>query len=260
MTANNMTIWDAVSKTDPAHTKQFSRAGGFKGTAIKPIWTVKRLTEQFGPVGKGWGMGEPSFNVVPADGELMVYCTVTCWHTDPSQTFVGVGGDKVTAKRKDGGSFNDDEAFKKAFTDAVGNAFKFVGFGADVHMGQFEDSKYVQATAQEFAANDKGPAKRAEKWEGAYSGKSALHRGLIEVERNIRGCGDSDELEAYLSTQEYKDFLWSCEKYSPHYLTGGDPAPPEFVGINELVAKMRSDFSLIESQGDNDVRHAMEGR
>ncbi len=151
MTANNMTIWDEVSKTDPSHTKQFKRAGGFSGTAIKPIWTIKRLTEQFGPVGKGWGMGEPSFNVVPADGELMVYCTVTCWHTDPSHTFVGVGGDKVTAKRKDGGSFNDDEAFKKAFTDAVGNAFKFVGFGADVHMGQFEDSKYVQEMEAEFA-------------------------------------------------------------------------------------------------------------
>lgn len=149
---DNMKIWDAVSKTDPAHTKGFKRAGGFSGTAIKPIWTIKRLTEQFGPVGKGWGMGEPSFNVVPADGELMVYCTVTCWHTEPSQTFVGVGGDKVTAKRKDGGSFNDDEAFKKAFTDAVGNAFKFVGFGADVHMGQFEDSKYVQEVTEEFNA------------------------------------------------------------------------------------------------------------
>lgn len=149
--SDNMKIWDAVSKTDPAHTKPFKRAGGFSGTAIKPIWTVKRLTEQFGPVGVGWGMGEPSFNVVPVEGEVMVYCTVTCWHTDPKHTFVGVGGDKITAKRNSG-PFNDDEAFKKAFTDAVGNAFKFVGFGADVHMGQFEDSKYVEETAIEFNA------------------------------------------------------------------------------------------------------------
>jgi hypothetical protein len=259
MTASNMTIWDAVSKTDPAHTKAFSRAGGFKGTAIKPIWTVKRLTEQFGPVGKGWGMGEPIFNVVPADGELMVYCTVTCWHTDSSQTFVGVGGDKVTAKRSSG-TFNDDEAFKKAFTDAVGNAFKFCGFGADVHMGQFEDSKYVQETAREFAANDTDKPKRAEKWEGPYSGKSALHKGLVEVDRNIRGCGDLAELEAYLATDEYQAFQTSCQRYSPHYLTGGDPAPAEFVGIYDLIKSMRAEYELREAEGDNDVRHAMEGK
>lgn len=146
----NTKIWDAVCKTDPAHTKPFSRSGGFKGTAIKPIWTVKRLTEQFGPVGMGWGMGEPSFTVVPSGEEILVYCTVTCWHTERANTFVGVGGDKVTAKRSSG-PFNDDEAFKKAFTDAVGNAFKFVGFGADVHMGQFEDSKYVQDVTEEFS-------------------------------------------------------------------------------------------------------------
>lgn len=147
----NTKIWDAVCKTDPQHTKPFSRAGGFKGTAIKPIWTVKRLTEQFGPVGMGWGMGEPSFTVVPSGEEILVYCTVTCWHTERANTFVGVGGDKVTAKRSSG-PFNDDEAFKKAFTDAVGNAFKFVGFGADVHIGQFEDSKYVQDVTEEFNA------------------------------------------------------------------------------------------------------------
>lgn len=150
---DNLKLWDALSKTDPRHTKQFSRAGGFKGTAIKPIWIVQRLTDLFGPVGKGWGMGAPSFQVVNATDETLVYCTVECWHTDRANTFYGVGGDKVVTKRQSG-SFNDDEAFKKAFTDAVGNAFKFLGVGADVHMGQFDDSKYVREVAQEFAASE----------------------------------------------------------------------------------------------------------
>lgn len=144
-------IWDALAKTDPSHTKGFSRAGGFKGTAIKPIWIVHRLTEQFGPCGIGWGMGEPSFQVVPAGDEILVYCTVSCWHTTHENTLYGVGGDKVTVKRQNG-AFNDDEAFKKAFTDAVGNAFKFIGVGADVHMGLFDDSKYVQQMEREFSA------------------------------------------------------------------------------------------------------------
>lgn len=149
----NTRFWDALGKTDPKHTKGFSRAGGFKGTALKPIWIVQRLTETFGPIGEGWGMEEPQFNLVHGqDGEVLVYCHVRCWHTNPSQFFYGVGGDKVVTKRSSGQLFHDDEAFKKAFTDAVGNAFKFVGVGADIHMGQFDDSKYVEQVANEFQA------------------------------------------------------------------------------------------------------------
>ena len=151
----NLAIWNALSKTDPKHTKQFSRAGGFKGTALKPIWIVKMLTEQFGPVGKGWGMGEPQFQIVHSlDGEVLVYCTVKAWHGTPENAFYGVGGDKAVAKRNNG-MFCDDEAYKKAFTDAVNNAFKFAGVGADIHMGLFEDSKYVEEVAAEFEAHER---------------------------------------------------------------------------------------------------------
>ncbi len=151
---SNTRLWDALGKTDPAHTKGFSRAGGFKGTALKPIWIVQRLTEQFGPVGEGWGMEEPTFHLVHGqDGEVLVYCHVRCWHTNPGQFFYGVGGDKVITKRSSGQLFHDDEAFKKAYTDAINNAFKFVGVGADVHMGQFDDSKYVEQVGAEFAAS-----------------------------------------------------------------------------------------------------------
>ncbi|MCE2841189.1 MAG: hypothetical protein LW689_06190 [Novosphingobium sp.] len=156
MSDKNTRFWDALGKTDPKHTKGFSRAGGFKGTALKPIWIVKRLTETFGPVGEGWGTEEPQFTLVHGqDGEVMVYCHVRCWHTKPGQFFYGVGGDKVVTKRSSGQLFHDDEAFKKAFTDAVNNAFKYVGVGADVHMGQFEDSKYLDQVGAEFAAEAK---------------------------------------------------------------------------------------------------------
>ena len=145
-------IWEALGKTNPAHTKQFSRPGGFKGTSLKPMWAYKMLTEQFGPVGVGWGHNKPDFQVVHAgtEGEALVFCTVECWHTDRANTFHGVGGDKVLVSRKSG-MFADDEAFKKAFTDAVMNAFKSLGVGADIHMGQFDDDKYVAAMEAEFA-------------------------------------------------------------------------------------------------------------
>lgn len=151
--SGNLRIWDALAKTDPKHTKPFKRAGGFSGTAVKPIWIIKQLTEQFGPAGIGWGVNEPKFEVVPcSEGEILVYCTVSAWHGSKDNILWGVGGDKVVGKNKYGLA-TDDEAFKKAFTDAVNNAFKSIGVAADVHMGLFEDDKYVTQVRAEFAAD-----------------------------------------------------------------------------------------------------------
>ena len=155
---------------------------------------------------------------------------------------------------------NRTSALENCETSAIGRALAAFGFGGTefatanevlnaIHQQSDKPENNAKAAANERINNPKGrePTPRAEKWEGAYSGKSALHKGLTLVDRNIRGCGDSDELEAYLQTQEYKDFVWSCEKYSQHYLTGGDPCPAEFIGITELVERMRSDFALIEN-------------
>lgn len=147
----NTELWDRLGKTDPKHTKSFTRGGGFKGTAIKPMWSYRRMTEEFGPCGTGWGVGEPVFQVVPgADGEVLVYCTASVWYARNGTCSVyGVGGDKVVNKFSSGLK-SDDEAFKKAFTDAVTNALKLIGVGADVHMGLFDDNKYVNSMRDEF--------------------------------------------------------------------------------------------------------------
>ena len=156
---SNMRYWDVLGKTDPKETKQFTRSGGFKGTAIKPMWANKRMTEQFGPAGSGWGSDRPEFHVVPAGDEIMVYCNVALWYKENDNTapsYVhGVGGDKVVVKTKNGLQ-SDDEAFKKAYTDALSNAMKFIGVGADVHMGLFDDSKYVQEMREEFSEPKQG--------------------------------------------------------------------------------------------------------
>lgn len=161
----NLRIWDTLGKTDPSMTKGFSRAGGFKGTAVKPIWCSKRMTEMFGPCGTGWGMTKPEFQTISVGDDILVYCTVGLWHAENkdgtgalrSEIIYGVGGDKVSTKRSDGKLFNDDEAFKKAFTDGVGNAMKQLGVAADIHMGLFDDAKYVSEMKQEFA--EEAPAK-----------------------------------------------------------------------------------------------------
>lgn len=197
----NLDIWNRLGKTDPNHTKPFKRAGGFGGTAIKPIYTTQKMTEEFGPAGKGWGMGEPSFQTVSGSGgQVAVYCTVALWWVDPTDkdgtvnTVYGVGGDMAVVEQKSG-LRTDDEAFKKAFTDAMGNAMKHLGMSADVHMGLFDDSKYVDDVRRELA----GPAFTSSQPKAA---SRELHQTMMDkvIEAGRKG---RKALREYWTSEEF---------------------------------------------------------
>jgi len=156
-------IWDDLKRVPPEQLKGFKRGGGFSGTAIKPMWTIHRMTEVFGACGVGWGMDKPEFQVVTASNETLVYCTVGVWFNvkdKVSAVVYGVGGDKVVAMRSSG-AFTDDEAFKKAYTDALTNALKHIGAGADVHMGLWDGNKYIESEVPKSSAS----LKKAGSWE-----------------------------------------------------------------------------------------------
>ena len=148
---DNLKLWDAVSKTDPAHTKTVNQRGGF--TAIGANYQIKMATEQFGPIGIGWGYdcGEPIFN-----GPFIIV-PVTMWHGDRSNKFGPIlGCAEIAGKRP------DSDAPKKATTDGVTKALSQLGFNADVFLGQFDDNKYVQERKQEVAQDSRPQASDAE--------------------------------------------------------------------------------------------------
>ena len=213
MTSNNLAIWDRLGRTDPSHTKGFSRAGGFKGTAIKPIYTEHKMTEVFGPAGKGWGMGEPTFQVVPGnDGQVAVFCTVSLWWCEPvaangvallpinPRTVYGVGGDMVVVKQSSG-LRTDDEAFKKAFTDAVGNAMKHLGMSADVHMGRFDDSKYVSEVRAELAEQSAAPTTAPARISSYLAKKVFKTDVLLEEIDTAKSDKRCDEIQATVENE-----------------------------------------------------------
>ncbi|MEI0746852.1 hypothetical protein VUS79_33065, partial [Pseudomonas aeruginosa] len=51
---SNMAIWDQVKETDTRYTRQ-AKLNGQDMTSINGLYIVRRATELFGPVGKGWG-------------------------------------------------------------------------------------------------------------------------------------------------------------------------------------------------------------
>lgn len=140
--SDNMKIWNAVEKTDPAHTKHVAQRGGF--TAISANYQIMQATRQFGPIGIGWGYiaGLPIFH------ETLCFVPVTLWHGDRSNTFGPMTG---CEEWKDKNGRVDSDASKKATTDAVTKLLSQLGFSADVFLGKFDDQKYVEALREEFA-------------------------------------------------------------------------------------------------------------
>lgn len=207
MSSENTKLWDNLGRTDPAHVKRFKRAGGFSGTAIKPMWSFRRMTEEFGPCGIGWGVGEPSFQTVPGpEGEMLVYCTASVWYKqgeDVSKTIFGVGGDKVVGKNKYG-LVTDDEAFKKAYTDAVTNALKLIGVGADVHMGLFDDNKYVADMQKEFADEPETPAKSSAQLKRDDAWNKMMFRVSAEL-ADVKTPQQLEEVKAHWRAEAKKE-------------------------------------------------------
>lgn len=155
---SNRKIWDAVSKTDPAHTKKVEY--GRKFTAIDAHYQVMCATEQFGPVGAGWGYRVQYTHFETSDNEVVVFADLTLWWRSeaewenipmksPERSYGPVRG-AAMLKRK--GKVPDTDAPKKAMTDALTKALSHLGFSADVFLGKFDDNKYVQQLEKEKSA------------------------------------------------------------------------------------------------------------
>ena len=152
----NLWLWRLNETTDPSHTKPVTI--GRKFTAIDAYYQIKRATETFGPIGTGWGWALDEETVtVPAEGKTDVSfakCRVTLWYKDETtgeKVYCGpvIGMNQLVSKT----GVPDDEAFKKATTDGITKALSYLGFSADVFMGLYDDSKYVDSLRKQ--ANQK---------------------------------------------------------------------------------------------------------
>ena len=145
MSNQNMKIWDFLSKTNPEFTKPFSKFGGKTLTTIDPHYQIQMMTNAFGLVGKGW-----SYQVEYKYLDKLVFAEVSIqYFLDNKWYAFGPVSSVQSLAKKNGGL--DDEAPKKAMTDAMTKAFSHLGMSADVFLGMFENNKYVEDLKKEFS-------------------------------------------------------------------------------------------------------------
>lgn len=141
--SENLKLWNAVEKTNPAHTKNVTF--GRSITAIDPYRQIQAATNQFGPAGTGWGWDVKQVEHLPTNEVCIL---ISLWHGEGSGRVEQWGQaslyiDKAEKKK-------DTDCMKKATTDGVTKCLSILGFNADIFLGKYEDNKYVQQVTQEF--------------------------------------------------------------------------------------------------------------
>ncbi len=136
---SNMDIWNNLCASDPKYLKKIS-FGARSFTAIDPQYQVMKMTEQFGPVGEGWGWHSTTEVVNVSNGDSAVLAHVTVWHGSLGNTFGAFTGCRKFFDAAKGRLAED--APKMAVTDGLTKALSHIGCDADVFLGKMDGNKY----------------------------------------------------------------------------------------------------------------------
>lgn len=203
---DKMDLWNKVCKTDPRHTKQVNQRGGF--TSIDAMYQVQRATEQFGPAGYGWGY-ECTHSIADFGVHgVLAFCDVVLWWSNsddehaPAFKIGPVRG--CNALITDKGRL-DEDAPKKALTDALTKALSHLGFSADVFLGLYDDNKYVARLKSEFGGSADKPAEDmawAKTVATAIAGAGSMEKlGVMEKKLNDMYEGRDSKAVEFIKAQ-----------------------------------------------------------
>ena len=155
---DNLSIYERV-RSVPTEAKKAIEAGRLKGKSdINPMWRIKKLTEVFGPVGFGWYTEVvKTWTEVDENSDVAVFVDINLFvkkDGEWSKPIYGNGGNKLISheRKYESGTqvlvpYLDDDAYKKAYTDAISVAAKALGVGADVYFEK-DVTKYDTALSQ----------------------------------------------------------------------------------------------------------------
>lgn len=152
MENDNLKLWHSVEKTNPAYTKN-AKVSGREITAIAPQYQIMQVTEQFGVYGEKWG-----FKNINLSYELVEKCNLVVFKGTfffPNGEFEIINSAKLYMDRAN--TMVDSDFAKKIETDTLTKAISKLGFNADIFMGKFYDTKYVEEMKEEF----KSPEEKA---------------------------------------------------------------------------------------------------
>ena len=201
MENTNLELYEKVRQPPKDALTGFDN-GSFKGTDINTMWRIKTLTEQYGPCGVGWYFTpERKWTETAPNGSIMAFADINLYikhNGEWSKPIAGTGGNKFAKTTKSGCLQVSDECFKMAVTDALGNACRSLGLGADVYWAN-DKTKYTEEDAPTKTPKKTGEPTEDER--AIAAAKLAAERENLIVEyttkiRKLKGDGALD-VQAY---------------------------------------------------------------
>lgn len=141
MKESNNTLWESVTKTDPKFTKKVSVAGKPAFTNIDTYYLIQEATKQFGAYGKGFGIKSMEWSN-EAFGDTVIQTLDAVFFYDECE-FPIRNSLKYVYMTKQQYLKVDEDCPKKLMTNTIAKALSYIGFGADIFLGKFEDANYV---------------------------------------------------------------------------------------------------------------------
>lgn len=205
----SLELWDSVQTTDPKFTKDFSRAGGFSGTAINATYQIKRATEKWGPLGGKWGYKILDSDFVQGHQGTVVH-VLRIEFRHPEGSFEAFGQTTFCGTNKNG-AYTDEEAPKKSLTDALTKSLSMLGFSADVHLGMYDDSKYVNDLKNAQTASKVVPTKTG--WTPSEEQAEYLNKEMSAIRDKLDNEGAKPAADYYGRAngldEEEKLWIWN---------------------------------------------------
>ena len=258
VTEENLALWNRHKHPHKDALKNFTRGGGFRGTAIDPMWMIREATEEWGPVGSRWGFAvvdEKYVTGAPMEGggnEIIHVLLISLRHPSSDGGFSTVQsyGQTQFVGRNKNGYYTDEEAPKKSLTDAVSKALSWLGFGSEVHMGMFDGNKYVDLKGEpepppkppeKPAAKPKpDPIERMKKYlglmEGLIGGEATLAawKGVLEESKHSCGATNLEEVKRKCSVPQ----KWTLSDELKAKFIGDDKPTDHIEEINKILGMM----------------------
>lgn len=251
-------LWNRLEFTDKAMTKPVTRPGGFKGTAVDPVYNLKRVTQELGPVGFAWGwkvLNERLDTFGEGQDAITIHSlTVRAWFAqeDGSIREVDHIGHTKTAHwtRSNPRRFDVDEEFgKKSLTDALSKIMMSLGASADIWLGRFDGNKYV-ASEEVVEANAPAP-KPARKLDVVASPPAAVGLAVAVQEDDpwkLDGVPLDDLVDVMKSAIETQPWP-QVTKMVPSYVKRLGLSPAETTLIRNAYAERRKLQTQIADEG-----------
>ena len=141
---------------------------------------------------------------------------------------------------------NRTSALENAETSAIGRALAAYGFGGT----EFATANEVANAIHQQGAGGHSKESAVSPQPPKQPAHSALKTKLRAFVHELNGCGDGDELSAFLATADSVKLVNECREKLPHLWDGsnwpeGTERPEEFVPLADLITKRQRECAEV---------------